>query len=136
MCLHSWDHTINHKNEVKMKNRSNRYDINRLKSRHGHKYGKYKECLTMMMLICIKHYLSNIWSSIDEKVKQHWGWVEKSVAHKKILYLTESWIPLCIYWEVNVLFYRERRKKIYCASIFNCITTWKYNAHIDDYGEM
>ena len=29
------------------------------------------------MLICIKQQLSNIWSSIREKVKQHWGWVEK-----------------------------------------------------------
>ena len=30
-----------------------------------------------MMLIYIKKQLSNIWSSIDEEVKQHWGWVEK-----------------------------------------------------------
>ena len=30
-----------------------------------------------MMVICIKQYLSNIWYSIHEKVKQHWGWVEK-----------------------------------------------------------
>ena len=29
------------------------------------------------MLTCIKQHLSNIWSSIHEKVKQHWGWVEK-----------------------------------------------------------
>ena len=25
----------------------------------------------------IKSVSSNIWSSIHEKVKQHWGWVEK-----------------------------------------------------------
>ena len=25
----------------------------------------------------IKQHLSNIWSTIHEKVKQHWGWVEK-----------------------------------------------------------
>ena len=30
-----------------------------------------------MMLICIKQQLSNIWSSIHEKVKQHWGSVKK-----------------------------------------------------------
>ena len=36
-----------------------------------------------MMVICIKQHLSNIWSSIYEKVKQHWGRVEKSVAYKK-----------------------------------------------------
>ena len=29
-----------------------------------------------MMVICIKQHLTNIWSSIHEKVKQHWGWVE------------------------------------------------------------
>ena len=37
----------------------------------------------MMMLLCVKQNLSNIWSSIHEKVKQHRGWVEKSVAYKK-----------------------------------------------------
>ena len=36
----------------------------------------------MMMLLCIKQHLSNIWSSIDEKVKQYWGLVEK----KRCLY--------------------------------------------------
>ena len=27
--------------------------------------------------------VSNIWSAIHEKVKQHWSWVEKSVAYEK-----------------------------------------------------
>ena len=36
-----------------------------------------------MMFIRIKQHVNNIWSSIHEKVKQHWGWVEKSVAYKK-----------------------------------------------------
>ena len=48
------------KMKMKMKNRSHRYDINRPRSRHGHKYSKYKKCLNMMMLICIKQQLSNI----------------------------------------------------------------------------
>ena len=43
-----------------------------------------------MMLLCIKQHLSNIWSSIHEKVKQHWAWVEKSVAYKKKLVLKSS----------------------------------------------
>ena len=51
---------------MKMKNRSHRYDINRPKSRHRHKYSKYKKCLSMMILICIKQHLSSIWSSIYE----------------------------------------------------------------------
>ena len=38
------------------------------------------------MFNCIKQYLSNIWSSIHEKVKQHWCWVEKNVAYKESVY--------------------------------------------------
>ena len=62
---------------MKLKNRSCRYDIYRPKSSYEHKYSKYKKCLTMIMLICIKQHLNNIGSSAHEKVKQHWGWVEK-----------------------------------------------------------
>ena len=50
----------------------------------------------MMMLMCIKQHLSNIWSSIHDKVKKQWGWVEKSVAYKKqgvYLGAVESMIP-------------------------------------------
>ena len=32
-----------------------------------------------MMVICIKQHLGNIWSSIHEKIKQRWGWVEKTL---------------------------------------------------------
>ena len=60
-----------------MKTRSHRYDINRPRSRNEHRYSKYKKYLFMMMLMCVKHHLSKIWSSIHEKVKQHWGWVGK-----------------------------------------------------------
>ena len=49
--------------------------------RHVHKYSKYKKCLSMIILICLKQHLSNIWNSIQEKVKQHWDWVEKSTAY-------------------------------------------------------
>ena len=72
--------------KMKMRNRSHRYEINRPRSRNGHKYGKYKKCLSIIMLICIKQQLSNIWTSVHEKVKQHWGWVAKSVANKKSVY--------------------------------------------------
>ena len=49
-----------------MQNRSHRYDINRPRTKHGHKYTKYKMCLGIMVVICIciKQHLSNIWSSI------------------------------------------------------------------------
>ena len=76
-CIHEIIRLIIIKMKMKMKNRSHRYDINRSRSRHRHKYSKYKKCLSVMMLICIKQYLSNIWNSIHENVKQHWGWVEK-----------------------------------------------------------
>ena len=83
VCIHEIIRLIIMKMKMKMKNRSYRYDINRLRSRHGHKYSRYTRCLSMMMLLCIKQHLSNIGSSIHEKVKQHWGWVDKSVASKK-----------------------------------------------------
>ena len=41
------------KMKIGIKNRSHRYDINRLTSSHGHKYSKDKNCLSMMMLLCI-----------------------------------------------------------------------------------
>ena len=50
-----------------MKNRSHRYDINRPRPRHGHKYAKFKMCLSKMIVICIMQHVS----SIHEKVKQH-----------------------------------------------------------------
>ena len=34
---------------LEMKNRSRRYDINRPRSRHRHKYPKYKRCLDIMI---------------------------------------------------------------------------------------
>ena len=63
---------------LKMKTRSYRWDINRPRPRHGDKYTEYKMCLNMIMVICIKQHLSNILSSVQGKVKQHWGWTEKA----------------------------------------------------------
>ena len=60
-----------------MKYRSQIYNINRNRPRHGYRYTKYKMYLSIIMLICIKQHLSSIRSSIHEKVKQHWGWAEK-----------------------------------------------------------
>ena len=71
------------KMRLKVKNRygiSQRNDINWSRPRLGHNYTKYKICLSMIMVICIKQQLSNIWSSIHEK--QIWGWVEKKCVFK------------------------------------------------------
>ena len=46
--------------KMNMKNRSYRCEINRPGSRHGHKYSKYKNSLSMMMLLSIKQHLGNI----------------------------------------------------------------------------
>ena len=50
---------------MKIKSRSHRYGINRLRCRYGHKYSKYKNGLS----VCVKQHPSNIWSSIHEKVE-------------------------------------------------------------------
>ena len=81
--------TINHnENERwKWKKRSHKYDINRPWSRYWHKYSKYKKCLSMIMLICIKQHLSNILSPIHEKVKKKRCLCKKAcIWHKKSLW--------------------------------------------------
>ena len=45
-------------NEAKIKHRSRRHNINRIKPRHGSKYTKYKMCLSIMIVIYIKQHLS------------------------------------------------------------------------------
>ena len=83
------------KMEMKMKNSSHRYDINRPKS----SYSKCKRSLSMMLLIYIKQQLSNISGSIHEKVKQHWGWVERSVA-----YIKKACLRLLRYYKIKLIY--------------------------------
>ena len=69
----------NNENEVENK-KINRKDMTQIElglDMDTNDYAKYKMCLSIMMVICIKQHLRNIWSSNDEKVKQHWGWVKK-----------------------------------------------------------
>ena len=63
----------------------------------------------MTMLICIKKHLSNIWISINEKVRQHWDWVEKErCLYKKSVYNNQginSWnakVAEQIIWQVSI----------------------------------
>ena len=35
------------------------------------------------MVMCNKQHLSNTWSWIHEKNKQHWDWIEKCIVYKK-----------------------------------------------------
>ena len=50
-CIHEIIRLIIKEMHMKIKNKSNRYDINRPRSRHRHKNSKYKKYLSMMMLI-------------------------------------------------------------------------------------
>ena len=59
---------------------SRRYDKNRSRQIRRHRYKIY---LSIMLVVCIKQHLSNIWSSIHEKVNQNWGWVEKKCCLEK-----------------------------------------------------
>ena len=64
-----------------MKIWSQRCDINRPRPRHGHKYTKYEMCLSIMMVIYIfKQDLSNILSSVHEKLSNIEVELKKSVA--------------------------------------------------------
>ena len=67
----------------KMKNKSQRHNINWPRPRHGPTSSKWKMCLSIMVVICIKQHLSNIWISVYEKVKPHCGWVGKSDPYKR-----------------------------------------------------
>ena len=67
----------------------------------------------MIMLICIKHYLSDILSTIHEKIKQHWVSVEntlllknREIWHSKIHEIFS--IPANV-WEWF---------KLYCCNLF------------------
>ena len=60
VCIHEIIQLIITNMKMKMKNISHRYDVHRSRSSKKHKYSKYKKCLTIMMLICIKQDLSNM----------------------------------------------------------------------------
>ena len=51
VCLHEIIRLIIIKMRLKMKNRSHRCNINRLRSWHGHKYSNCKKCFSMIMLL-------------------------------------------------------------------------------------
>ena len=60
VCINEIIRLIIMKMKMEIKNISHRYDINRPRSRRGHKYSKHITCLTMIMLICIKQHQSKI----------------------------------------------------------------------------
>ena len=69
VCIHKFTQLIMMKMKMKIKNRSHRCNMDRPRSKG----------LSIMMLLCIKQHLCNIWGSLHEKVKQYWGWLEKKL---------------------------------------------------------
>ena len=65
-----------------MTNRSHRYDINRPRPTHGHKYKIY---LSILMDICIKQHLTNITfgAQFIKKLSNKEAELKKSIAYKK-----------------------------------------------------
>ena len=58
VCIHKVIRLIIKKMEKEKKSRSHRCDLNRPRSRHGHKYSKYKKCFIMIMVICMYKAIS------------------------------------------------------------------------------
>ena len=63
----------------------------------------------MIGIECTKEHLSNIWSLINEKVKQHWGWVEKALLFKKT----------CAVWCISNNCYQQEDFHWYDLNIFS-----------------
>ena len=67
-----------------MKNRSHGYDIKKnLGVDMDANILNIKYDLAMMMIVCTKQHITNIWSSVCERVKLHWGWVWKKRVNEK-----------------------------------------------------
>ena len=47
-------------NAAENEKKAHKDNINRPRARHGHKYTKYKMCICVMIVICIKQHPSNI----------------------------------------------------------------------------
>ena len=75
ICLNEFIWLMTMKMRLKIKNRSYRHDINRPRSRHRH------ACPSILMAMCFKQHLSNIWSSIYEK----WRKTEAELKKKTLL---------------------------------------------------
>ena len=60
----------------------------------------------MMMLTCIKQHLSNIWSSIHAKFKQHWG-----LSWKKGLLIKNACMSSKMLEGINKILYQHMWKK-------------------------
>ena len=85
-----------------MKNRSQRCNITRPRPRHGHKYTKYKLCLSIMMAICVKQQLTTFEAQFMKKLRNTEAELKKkkTFSYKRLglfsdsIYLVEVYLPL------------------------------------------
>ena len=83
-CIHGIIRLILMKMKTEMKNWWRRYDISRPKPR----YSKYKKCLNMMLLVCIKQHLSNLkQNSWKREVTLRVGWKNALLIKKSVYFL-------------------------------------------------
>ena len=72
--------------EMETKNRPCRHNTIRPRFRHRHKYTKYKKCLSMMMLICIKQHLATFEAQFLKMLSSAEAELKKNFAYKKYVY--------------------------------------------------
>ena len=92
---------------LKMRNRSHRYDINRPRPRHEHKYTIYKMCLSIMMTI-----FEALWKS---KATLRLSW-------KKALLIKKACISVFVEkkWNTYVLSLAVKKAKDSSQKYFSC----------------
>ena len=66
-------------------------DINIKGSRHGHKFSKYKICLSLMMTLCVKQQLNKVWSTIMKTLRKAEAELKTRVAYKKACRFKKKW---------------------------------------------
>ena len=109
VCIHEIKGLITTKMKMNVKNRSHRYDINRPRSRHRHKYSKYKK---LHSILCVKQHLSNLKLSSWESKATVGLNLKKALLLKKAYVLRTSKFSLsfllghCVYHEFKFLYGR------------------------------
>ena len=71
------------KTMLKIKTRSCRCDINRPRRRHGHKYTKYKMCLSIVMAIVVNNTHATFEAQFMKMLSNTEADLKKSVVYKK-----------------------------------------------------
>ena len=71
---------------LKMKNRSQKHDIDKPRPRYGHKYAKYQMWLSIMIVLCTKQHHSNFEAQFMKMLSNTKAELKKSVAYKKSVY--------------------------------------------------